>query len=157
MPYNEAFLREAIRLSKEKMEAGEGGPFAAVIVKGGQIISKGWNCVTTTNDPTAHGEVMAIRKACETLGTFHLEGCEIYSSCQPCPMCLSAIYWARLDALYFAGSMADAADAGFDDRFLYKELSKPWNHRSLKTRQFLQDEAKRVFQIWVEKPDKINY
>ena len=157
MSYSEQFLREAIRLSKEKMDAGEGGPFAAVIVKDGQIISKGWNCVTTTNDPTAHGEVMAIRHACEVLQTFHLEGCEIYSSCEPCPMCLSAIYWARLDTLYFAGSMADAAEAGFDDRFLYKELSKPWNARTLKAEQALQHEAQSIFKAWIAKSDKIEY
>ncbi|MDF7807441.1 nucleoside deaminase [Pontiellaceae bacterium B12219] len=157
MPYSEQFLHEAIRLSGEKMEAGEGGPFAAVIVKNGKIISKGWNCVTSENDPTAHGEVMAIRNACHALETFSLEGCEIYSSCEPCPMCLAAIYWARLDALYFAGSMADAAAAGFDDRFLYEEVSKPWNLRTLKTRQALQSEAQAVFKAWIAKPDKTAY
>lgn len=157
MPYAEKNLREAIRLSNEKMAAGEGGPFAALVVKDGQIISKGWNCVTSQNDPTAHGEVMAIRNACKTLGTFHLEGCEIYSSCEPCPMCLSAIYWARLDALYFAGSMADAAGAGFDDRFLYKELSKPWNERALKSEQALQQEAQNVFKLWKKNPDRVDY
>lgn len=157
MAYSDAFLRKAIRLSNEKMADGEGGPFAAVVVKNAEIIASGWNCVTTTNDPTAHGEVMAIRKACETLGTFHLEGCEIYSSCEPCPMCLSAIYWARLDALYFAGSMADAAEAGFDDRFLYQELARDWNVRTLKNEQHLQTEAQTVFRAWIEKPDKEEY
>ncbi|MDF7825787.1 nucleoside deaminase [Pontiellaceae bacterium B12227] len=157
MSYSEQFLREAIRLSEEKMKAGEGGPFAAVIVQDGTIISKGWNCVTSENDPTAHGEMEAIRKACATLKTFSLEGCEIYSSCEPCPMCLSAIYWARLDALYFAGSMADAAAAGFDDRFFYDEVSKPWNARTLKTEQALQNEAQKVFKAWINNPGKAEY
>ncbi|MDF7801832.1 nucleoside deaminase [Pontiellaceae bacterium B1224] len=157
MPYSEPFLREAIRLSNEKMEAGEGGPFAAVIVKDGEIISKGWNCVTSANDPTAHGEVEAIRKACAKLGTYSLAGCEIYSSCEPCPMCLAAIYWARLDALYFAGSMADAAEAGFDDRFLYEELSKDWNARTLTSKQALQNEAQKVFKAWIANPGKTEY
>jgi guanine deaminase len=157
MPYSDEFLREAIRLSKEKMAAGEGGPFGAVIVKNGEIVGRGWNRVTSANDPTAHAEVMAIRDACSHLGTFKLDGCEIYSSCEPCPMCLSAIYWARLDALYFAASQADASAAGFDDALLYNEINKPWNERSLKTRQFLPAEAKRVLQIWGGKSDKIKY
>ncbi|VGO17929.1 Guanine deaminase [Pontiella desulfatans] len=157
MPFEESFLREAIRLSREHMEAGDGGPFAAVIVKDGNIISKGWNCVTSQNDPTAHGEVEAIRKACKTQKTFTLEGCEIYSSCEPCPMCLSTIYWARLDALYFAGSQSDAADAGFDDRFLYEEVSKDWNVRTLETEQHLQTEAQNVFNSWKNKPDRTPY
>lgn len=157
MAYNEKFLREAVRLSKEKMEAGEGGPFASVIVKGGEIISRGWNCVTSANDPTAHGEVSAIRKACEKLGTFHLEGCELYSSCEPCPMCMAAIYWARLDACYFAGSMADAADAGFDDRELYAEMARPWPERKIKMQQALQSEAQAVLEAWKTMPDKVPY
>ena len=157
MAYSEPFLRETVRLSEEKMKAGEGGPFAALIVKEGKIISKGWNCVTSANDPTAHGEIEAIRKACVALKTFSLEGCEIYSSCEPCPMCLSAIYWARLDALYFAGSMDDAAEAGFDDRFFYNEVSKPWNSRTLKTEQALQNEAQKVFKAWIANPGKAEY
>jgi len=157
MPYSEQFLREAIRLSHEKMEAGEGGPFGAVVVKDGQIVGRGWNCVTSANDPTAHAEVGAIRDACSNLGTFTLAGCEIYASCEPCPMCLSAIYWARLDALYFAGSQSDAADAGFDDSFLYKEVALTAAERVLKSEQHLQPEARAVFESWKNKPDRIDY
>lgn len=151
------FLHEAIRFSKEKMEAGEGGPFGAVIVKGGTIVGRGWNRVASANDPTAHAEIMAIREACNHLGTFSLAGCEIYSSCEPCPMCLSAIYWARLDALYFGASREDATDAGFDDSLLYEEVSKDWNARILKTEQHLQAEAQGVFNLWKNNPDRIDY
>jgi len=157
MPYSETFLREAIRLSREKMEVGEGGPFGAVIVKDGKIIGRGWNRVTSANDPTAHAEVMAIRDACTHLGTFSLKGCEIYASCEPCPMCLSAIYWARLDALYFAGSQSDAADAGFDDALLYEEVSKEWSARILRTEQHLHEEARKVLHAWATNPDKTPY
>ena len=157
MPFSEQFLREAIRLSDEKMEAGEGGPFGAAIVKDGEIVGRGWNCVTSANDPTAHAEVMAIREACSALKTFSLAGCEIYASCEPCPMCLSAIYWARLDALYFAASHEDAADAGFDDTLLYEEVSKDWSTRTLKAEQHLQSEAQRVFSHWKNKPDRTEY
>ena len=157
MSCSEQFLREAIRLSHEKMEDGEGGPFGAVIVKDGRIVGQGWNRVTSANDPTAHAEVTAIRDACSNLGTFSLEGCEIYASCEPCPMCLAAIYWARLDALYFAGSQSDAADAGFDDALLYEEVSRDWNTRSLKAEQHLQSEAQAVFKSWKKKPDRIDY
>lgn len=157
MPFDETFLREAIRLSKEKMEAREGGPFAAVIVKDGKIIARGWNCVTSENDPTAHGEVMAIRKACEALGSFQLEGCEIYSSCEPCPMCMAAIYWARLDRVFFAGDMLDAAEAGFDDRELYAEMARPWFARKMPMEQALQGEAREVFHAWEALPDKVPY
>jgi len=153
----ETFLREAIRLSKDKMEAGEGGPFGAVIVKDGKIIGRGWNRVTSSNDPTAHAEIMAIRDACTRLETFSLAGCEIYSSCEPCPMCLSAIYWARLDALYFAGSQTDAAAAGFDDALLYREVALDWNTRNLKSEQHLQSEAQAVFKRWNNKTDRIDY
>lgn len=157
MAFSEIFLREAIRLSEEKMAAGEGGPFGAVVVKDGEIVGRGWNRVVTANDPTAHAEVEAIRKACSALGTFSLAGCEIYASCEPCPMCLSAIYWARLDALYFAASRNDAADAGFDDALLYEEVSKDWNSRTLETGQHLQPEAQKVFNLWKNKPDRTGY
>lgn len=157
MPYSEPFLREAIRLSQEKMEAGEGGPFGAVIVKKNEIVGRGWNCVTTVNDPTAHAEIMAIREACATLGTFSLDGCEIYASCEPCPMCLAAIYWARLDALYFAAARSDAADAGFDDAHLYGEVAKPWERRALETQQHLPADAQQVLHSWKNKTDKIPY
>jgi len=157
MAYSETFLREAIRLSEEKMEAGEGGPFGAVIVKNGKIVGHGWNRVTSANDPTAHAEVEAIREACSNLESYSLTGCEIYASCEPCPMCLSAIYWARLDALYFAASREDATDAGFDDTLLYKEVSKDWSSRTLGTEQHLTDQAKQVFNLWKNKPTRIRY
>ena len=157
MAYIEPFLREAIRLSAEKMDANEGGPFGAVIIKEGTIVGRGWNRVTSSNDPTAHAEVMAIRDACDRLETFSLEGCEIYSSCEPCPMCLSAMYWARLDALYFAAGREDATHAGFDDALLYDEVSKDWKSRTLKTEQHLNEDARQVFNRWTSKPDKQIY
>ena len=157
MAYSEKYLREAIRLSKEKMEAGEGGPFGAVIVKDDEIVGRGWNRVVTANDPTAHAEVMAIREACSKLETFSLAGCEIYASCEPCPMCLSAIYWARLDALYFAATRNDAADAGFDDALLYEEIALDWKLRKLNAEQHLHEEAQEVFSLWKNKPDRIDY
>ncbi len=157
MPYSETFLREAIRLSLEKMEAGEGGPFGAVVVKDGRIVGRGWNRVTSANDPTAHAEVEAIRQACAALGTFSLAGCELYASCEPCPMCLSAIYWARIDALYFAASRNDAAEAGFDDALLYEEVSKPWKTRALATEQHLHQEAQAVFDVWKNNPGRTPY
>lgn len=150
-------MREAIALSIEKMEAGEGGPFGAVIVKDGQIVGRGWNRVTSANDPTAHAEVSAIRDACEKLKTFDLSGCEIYASCEPCPMCLAAIYWARLDKLWFAATRADAADAGFDDEFLYQETSKDWKNRMLPAEQTLDNEAREAFQRWKTKSDRTTY
>ena len=157
MAYSATFLREAIRLSSEKMKAGEGGPFGAVIVKDGKIIGRGWNRVTSANDPTAHAEVEAIREACRSLETFSLEGCEIYASCEPCPMCLAAIYWARLDALYFAASRTDAANAGFDDALLYEEVPRPWESRILNTEMHLNREAQQVFEAWKQKSDRIDY
>ncbi|MDB6031696.1 MAG: zinc-binding CMP/dCMP deaminase [Verrucomicrobiales bacterium] len=157
MSYQEQFLRAAISLSREKMQAGCGGPFGAVIVRDGQILGRGWNQVTTANDPTAHAEVVAIREACRSLKTFHLEGCEIYSSCEPCPMCLAAIYWARLGHLYFGSSRTDAAGAGFDDEFLYKEINAPLAIRKVSTEQFLREEAWAVLQEWMQKPDKTPY
>ena len=150
-------MRRAIALSAEKMRAGCGGPFGAVIVKDGQIIAEGFNQVTTTNDPTAHAEVVAIREACRKLGRFSLEGCEIYSSCEPCPMCLAAIYWARLDALYFANTRADAASIGFDDEALYQEVPKPWNQRMMPTQRIDLPEARQIFQEWQAMPDKVMY
>ncbi len=154
---DKAFMQEAIRLSIEKMEAGEGGPFGAVIVRNGKIIGRGWNHVTSSNDPTAHAEVSAIREACTHLGTFDLSGCEIYSSCEPCPMCLSAIYWARLDKLTFAATRKDASNAGFDDEFIYQEVSKDWKTRILPSEQFLSDEARKAFEQWKTKSDKTPY
>jgi tRNA(Arg) A34 adenosine deaminase TadA len=154
---NEAFMREAIALSIEKMEAGEGGPFGAVIVKEGNVIGRGWNRVTSANDPTAHAEVSAIRDACAKLKTFNLSGCEIYSSCEPCPMCLAAIYWARIDKLWFAATRADAADAGFADEHIYSELSKPWENRALPVGQGLRTETREAFGVWKAKADRTPY
>src|SRR5665811_1238742 len=127
------FMREAIRLSIENVESGNGGPFGAVIVKDGKIIARGVNNVTSQNDPTAHAEVTAIRNACKELGTFQLDGCEIYTSCEPCPMCLGAIYWARTDKMYFANTKVDAANINFDDQFIYEELELPFEGRKLNT------------------------
>ena len=153
----EEFMREAIRLSREKMKDGKGGPFGAVVVKDGVIIARGHNQVTVCNDPTAHAEVVAIRNACEVLGEFSLKGCEIYSSCEPCPMCLAAIYWARLDKLYFGGGRDDAADAGFDDEFLYREISLDFESRKIPSLQLLRDEAIETFDEWTKLEDKIEY
>ena len=154
---NESFLHETIRLSVEKMREGRGGPFGAVIVKDGQIISRGWNQVTTTNDPTAHAEIVAIREACQKLGTFRLDGCELYASCEPCPMCLSAIYWARIGRVFFAASRQDAATAGFDDELLYREIPLPFDQRKLPTQQLLRELALPAFAEWRAKADKIPY
>jgi tRNA(Arg) A34 adenosine deaminase TadA len=154
---NEAFMREAIALSIGKMEAGEGGPFGAVIVKDGKVIGRGWNCVTSANDPTLHAEIMAIRDACRNLDTFDLSGCEIYASCEPCPMCLAAIYWARLDKLYFAATRKDAAGAGFDDDYIYSEVSKNWENRALSAEQGLLNEARIAFEQWKLNPGRTPY
>jgi tRNA(Arg) A34 adenosine deaminase TadA len=151
------FMRRAIALSAERMRALEGGPFGAVIVKDGRIIAEGHNQVTTSNDPTAHAEVVAIRAACRELGSFSLEGCEIFSSCEPCPMCLSAIYWARLARIAYANSRADAAEIGFDDDFLYAEVAQPIEQRSIPTRRLLGAEARAVFEEWHRMPDKVPY
>ena len=153
----ESFMRRAIELSRLHMEAGEGGPFGAVVVKAGQIIGEGWNRVTSSHDPTAHAEVTAIRAACARLGTFELRGCEIYTSCEPCPMCLAAIYWARLDRMYFANLRTDAAAIQFDDEWLYREVAMPLKARSLPGKQLLREEALTVFQAWDQKADKIPY
>lgn len=139
------------------MEAGEGGPFGAVIVKDGQVVGRGWNRVTSANDPTAHAEVEAIRDACRELDSFSLEGCEIYASCEPCPMCLAAIYWARLGALYFAATQQDAANAGFDDALLYEEISKPRMAQKLRAEGHLRNEAQIVLNAWTTKAGKKVY
>lgn len=151
------FMRQAIHLSVEKMEANEGGPFGAIIVCEGEIIGRGWNRVTSANDPTAHAEVVAIRDACTRLKSFCLTGCEIYSSCEPCPMCLAAIYWSRLDRIVFAATIDDAAAAGFDDREFYRELIKPRGERSIPMQECLRDEAQVAFQKWITKPDRLTY
>ena len=152
-----AFMKEAVRLSIENVERGIGGPFGAVVVKNGKIIARGTNQVTASNDPTAHAEVIAIRKACEVLNSFQLGGCEIYCSCEPCPMCLGAIYWARPDKLFFANSKEDAAEIKFDDNFIYEELKRPLAERKLFTKQMLREEALVAFKKWAERSDKIEY
>jgi tRNA(Arg) A34 adenosine deaminase TadA len=153
----EEFLREAIRLSGEKMEAGAGGPFGAVVVKDGRIVARGWNRVTSTNDPTAHAEITAIREACRVLGSFSLEGCEIYVNCEPCPMCLAAIYWARLERIHFAADRHDAARIGFDDERFYRELALPPEQRSAPADQALREEALPALEAWAQKPDRVDY
>ena len=150
------FMREAIRLSRESVKNG-GGPFGAVIVKDGEIIAAASNNVTQNNDPTAHAEVSAIREAAKKLNTFNLSGCEIYSSCEPCPMCLGAVYWARLDKLYFANTKQDAKDIGFDDSFIYEEIDLPYEKRTIPNIQILRDEAFEAFKDWEQKEDKTEY
>ena len=143
-------------MSAKSVQSG-GGPFGAVIVRNGEIIARGENRVTVCNDPTAHAEVSAIREAAARMGTYDLSGCEIYSSCEPCPMCLGAIYWARLDKLYYAGTRADAANVGFDDAHIYEELPLDPSQRELPTQTLLREEAQRVFEAWAEKADKKEY
>lgn len=150
-------MRRAIELSQLNMQQDKGGPFGAVIVKDSQIIGEGWNKVTSSNDPTAHAEVVAIRNAAELLNNFQLTGCEIYTSCEPCPMCLAAIYWARIDKIYYANTKTDAAHINFDDDFLYQELAKPKEQRKICSEQLLQNEALEVFKQWQAKTDKIPY
>ena len=151
------FMRRAIDLSQQKMDENCGGPFGAVIVKGGKIIGEGWNCVTSTNDPTAHAEMVAIRAAAAANKDFKLEGCDIYTSCEPCPMCLSAIYWARIDKIFYANMREDAERIGFDDAFLYREVALPENKRSLPVYRLLREEAKIVFENWEKKQDRTKY
>lgn len=155
--YEERFMKEAIRIAVENVEKGVGGPFGAVVVKNGEIIASCGNSVTPDNDPTAHAEVNAIRKACRKLGDYQLEGCEIYSSCEPCPMCLGAIYWARPHRVYFASTKEDAAKAGFDDSLIYKEITMPEADRSI---PFLKQEDSRAgeeFRLWNASGEKVEY
>ena len=151
------FMRKAIRLSIANVEKLNGGPFGAVIVKDGKVIARGTNKVTATNDPTAHAEIVAIRKACKILKTYQLTGCEIYTSCEPCPMCLAAIYWARPDKIYYANSKEDAAAINFDDNLIYEEIAKPVSERKIFTQQLLREEAQAAFKKWSETPNKIEY
>lgn len=150
-------MREAIRLSLVKMRGDCGGPFGAVVVRRGRIIGRGWNQVTSTNDPTAHAEIMAIREACKKLKTFELAGCELYTSCEPCPMCLAAIYWARLEKIYYANTRKDAARIAFDDNFIYREVTRAISRRSIPMKQLLRGEALKVFTEWEGKTDKVSY
>jgi guanine deaminase len=152
-----SFMKMAIELSLSGMESGKGGPFGCVIVKKGKVIGLGSNAVLETNDPTAHAEIVAIRNACQSLGSFQLEGCEIYTSCEPCPMCLGAIYWARPDKVYYANTKKDAAEAGFDDHFIYQELELPLESRKIPFVKMMQEEANKVFKKWKIKEDKTLY
>jgi tRNA(Arg) A34 adenosine deaminase TadA len=151
------FMQRAIDLSREMMDSGRGGPFGAVIVKDGKIIAEGSNAVTSANDPTAHAEISAIRAACAALDDFKLAGCDIYTSCEPCPMCLAAIYWARVDHIYYGNTKIDAARIGFDDAFLYTELALPPEDRKIPMSRLLEAEAADAFAAWEQKPDKIRY
>ena len=150
------FMAKAIELSINSANT-VGGPFGSVIVKDDKIIAEGSNKVTYSNDPTAHGEIVAIREACKNLNTFDLSGCEIYTSCEPCPMCLSAIYWSRLDKIYYANTREDAKNIDFDDSFIYTEIPKKNDDRKIKMVQMLRDEALKAFEIWDKKVDKIKY
>jgi guanine deaminase len=156
---NEGFMREAIGLSIHHMMAGHGGPFGAVVVCGENVIGRGWNEVVPLGDPTAHAEMQAIREACRHVGSHQLAGCEVYCSCEPCPMCLGAIYWARVERIWFAATRADAAAGGFDDEFIYRELALPAGERSLPIGQAsnLREEAMAAFDAWRLKPDKVPY
>ena len=150
-------MREAIRLSIQMMRRGKGGPFGAVVVRNGKIVGRGFNQVTSANDPTAHAEIVAIRAACQRLKTFQLEDCELYTSCEPCPMCLSAIYWARLGKVFYGNTRKDAAKIDFDDDFIYREVALPIGKRTLKMKQLLHDEALAAFVEWQQKTDKVLY
>lgn len=150
-------MREAIALSRANVREGKGGPFAAIVVKDGIVLARGTNLVTSTNDPTAHAEIVALREACRVLGSFQLDGCDIYTSCEPCPMCLGAIYWARPRSVYFANTRDDAAAIGFDDRFIYDEFSVAHNKRKIPMQQLLRDEAFEAFREWRAASNKVPY
>ena len=151
------FMRRAIELATENVASGRGGPFGAVIVKDGVVIATGTNQVTTTNDPTAHAEVVAIRNACQALGTFRLTDCDVYTSCEPCPMCLAALYWSRCRAIYYGNDANDAARIGFDDSFLYDEVKKPLNERAIPITRMLAEEARSSFEAWMASPYRVEY
>ena len=154
---HERFMRRAIELAQRGVDDGLGGPFGCVIVKNGEIVGEGCNEVTSTNDPTAHAEVVAVREACRNLNSFQLTGCDVYTSCEPCPMCLGAIYWARPARIFVAGTREDAAAAGFDDELFYSEIEKPNDDRQLKMESLLREESQKVFESWLQKPDKVEY
>jgi tRNA(Arg) A34 adenosine deaminase TadA len=151
------FMQRAIELAQQGMDSNSGGPFGCVVAKNGEIIGEGCNQVTSTNDPTAHAEIVAIREACKNLGAFQLDGCVVYTSCEPCPMCLGAIYWARPAGIFFAATRVDAANAGFDDELFYNEVEKPNEQRNLQMVNLMRDEAIIVFRKWVDKADKQAY
>jgi tRNA(Arg) A34 adenosine deaminase TadA len=151
------FMARAIELSIQNVRSQQGGPFGAVVVKDDQIIAEGANCVTSTNDPTAHAEIVAIRRACSRLGFFELVGCELFSSCEPCPMCLGAIYWARPARVYFGSNAADASKAGFDDSLIYQEICQPHSQRKIPMSQLMRDEALEAFRVWDKQLNKRSY
>lgn len=151
------FMREAIRLADEGMASGRGGPFGCVVIRAGRVVGRGQNRVTSTNDPTAHAEVTAIRDACTNLKTFQLTDCELYTSCEPCPMCLSAIYWARIPTVYYGNTREDAAGIGFDDDFIYQQVPLPPEKRAIKMTPLLRTEAMASFRGWLAKSDKVRY
>ncbi len=153
----ENFMRDAIRLSLDGVRSGRGGPFGCVVVRAGKVVGSGSNQVTSTCDPTAHAEIVAIREACRALGTFQLADCTLYASCEPCPMCLSAIYWARIPTVYYGNTRQDAAAAGFDDDFIYQQIPLPSAERRISMRVLLRDEARGAFSEWAEKKDKVAY
>lgn len=157
MTPDETFMRRAIELAQKGVDEDLGGPFGCVVVKDGQIVGEGSNQVTSTNDPTAHAEVVAVREACRNLNSFQLDGCVIYTSCEPCPMCLGAIYWARPAELFIAATRNDAAAAGFDDDLFYAELERPNDERQLSMKSLLREESQAVFRRWIEKPNKVEY
>jgi guanine deaminase len=153
----EKFMRRAIELALENVKSGRGGPFGALIVKDGAVIAEGVNSVTSSNDPTAHAEMTAIRGACSALASFQLDGCELYTSCEPCPMCLGAIYWARPAAVFYGASAGDAAAAQFDDAFIFREMAQPARLRRITMTQVMRDEALAAFKAWLDKADRIRY
>ena len=150
-------MQEAVDMAIENVYAGRGGPFAALVVKDGEVVARGTNLVTSSQDPTAHAEVVAIRRACRSLNTFQLDGCDLYTSCEPCPMCLGAIYWARLDRVFYAGTREDAAAAGFDDHFIYDEIALAPAERHITMIPLMRDEAQRAFDAWTNNEDRIAY
>lgn len=150
-------MARAIALAVENARSGHGGPFGALVVKDGRVVGEGVNCVTSSNDPTAHAEVVAIRAACESLGTFQLDGCDLYTTCEPCPMCLGAIYWARPSRVYFASTAADAAAAGFDDAFIYEQIAMPLAERKIPFLGMMREESLECFRVWGEKADRVKY
>lgn len=156
-PYREEFLREALRLAEGNVEQGQGGPFGALVVRGDHVVARGVNRVTLSHDPTAHAEIEAIRGACQALETFSLEGCALYTNCEPCPMCLAAIYWARMDQIFYAATREEAAAIGFDDAWLYQEIARPLPERTLPLTQRLTEEAQAVFRLWRDRPDSVPY
>jgi tRNA(Arg) A34 adenosine deaminase TadA len=154
---SEVFMREALKLAEDAVRSGRGGPFGCVVVRRGAIIGRGQNAVTSANDPTAHAEIAAIRDACRALGTFQLADCELYSSCEPCPMCLAAIYWARIPTVFYGNTRADAAAIGFDDDFIYRQIPLPPEQRRVAMTPLLHAEAQAAFQAWAARPDKVRY